>query len=710
MTRPLLIPLIALLLLVSSGVFVQTAHAQVAAGASCSPDAVMPADNCVDGYYCSNYTNTCAPNSQLSADAAKAQASVPNTPMPFGKDTTPDVKMFGGIMQWIASLFAWLLGVAALTLNAAVYYTVIAMGTFVKELTAVGVTWRIMRDIGNIVLIFGFLAIGITIIINTDMYGWGKKMLPKLLLAAVFLNFSLLAASAVIDVGNLFATQFYTQINGGMPATPMGSISMDAVKNEGISNKVMAQLGMQGLYGDAKVNSKLFEGNSPALIGMLSIILFIVAAFVFFSLAFILIARFVMLLFLIITSPIGFAGLAVPKLEGLAKDWWSKLFEQTITAPVLMLLLYVALAVITDASFLTGFGGTNGSNTGFWTGIIAGTPNVQGFMSMFLSFLVAMGLLLAVVIASKKMSAFGASGAMSLAGKATFGATAWGMNRTLGRASYYAGRGLRQSKGFNKFDAWTGRAASRLLDKGATGSFDVRGTKAFGSLPFGGIDAGKVAEGGFTGAQKRSVEDHEKAVKAIETAYKEKGSKRFEGQIADERATALKKAQGERDEAQGAKDKAKAEVNRISRLPETNEQTLAQLQKAEQELATADKRLATAANGLASANEEMKKDIEKAAGDRMSQKIRDSKRAYATGIDHPIGLINPFQLVGFGPGSGLAARKIKESLKEKSTKDKAYEAMKKALEETEKSERDEQPRAETPPKPAPSTPPTAPTS
>src|SRR3989344_1104509 len=267
----------------------------------------------------------------------------------LGPPTTPEQSL-NGIMAWIASLFAWLAGVAMITLNYAVYFTVVTMGTYVNNLSAVGVTCQIMRDIGNIVIIFGFLAIGISTILNTEKLGYGKKMLPMLLVAAVFINFSLFLSEAVIDTGNLFATQFYTQINGGQPAGEKISAGvLTGINNEGISNKIMSSLGLLSIYGAVK--------NEPAkaqelldnywTIGFMSIILFLVAAFVMFSLAFILIARFVILLFLIIVAPIGFAGLAVPKLESTANLWWGELFKQTITAPVLLLLLYIALRVIT---------------------------------------------------------------------------------------------------------------------------------------------------------------------------------------------------------------------------------------------------------------------------------------------------------------------------------------------------------------------------
>ncbi|MDP2655016.1 MAG: hypothetical protein Q8P17_00410, partial [bacterium] len=394
------------------------------------------------------------------APSAEEQASVNipgiSTPDPAAEKTVtplppgpPNDSIFASVMQWIMSLFAWLVGVAAITLDNAVYYTVVTMGTYVNNLSAIGVAWQVLRDIGNIVIIFGFLAIGITTILNVNWYGGGFKMLPMLLVAAVFLNFSLFLSEAVIDTGNLFATQFYTQINGGQPA---GAKNFDllSIKNEGISNKIMGQLGLQTIYGNAITNPQVFKSGNSFIIGFMGSILFLITAFVLFSLAFILIARFVILIFLIILAPIGFAGLAIPQLKGTADKWWHKLFEQTITAPILLLLLYIALAVITDVQFLTGFGIAEGAkeSNGFWLGFIA-NGNLQGFAGIMLSFLVAMGLLLAVVILSKKLSAFGAAGATKLAGALSFGAVSLGARATLGSAG-----NLLASK---RFQAWSNR-------------------------------------------------------------------------------------------------------------------------------------------------------------------------------------------------------------------------------------------------------------
>ncbi len=396
---------------------------------------------------------------QQQADVAAAQTAAakkalpPNvTPQPCsGLSTFSCIP--GAIMTEIASLFAWLLGVAMIVLDATVYYTVVKMGSILSQANGIGaipLVWRIMRDFGNIALIFGFLAIGLETILGVDFYGGGTKLLPTLVIVAVLLNFSLFLASAVVDVSNLFATEFYSQINNGaIPAPPSFDNFSTAVHEEGVSNAIMSQLGMQTLYGAAmnagtsqtgSSPSTIFSGSNSFFIGFLSSVLFIVAAFVMFSLSIILVTRFVVLILLLVVSPIGVASFAIPQLKSLGKKWRDTLLEQSMTAPVLILLLYVALRVITDVHFLSTFvagGNSATAASNLWTGFVnAGSSgsNLTGFAGVLLSFIVAMGLLLAVTMAAKSMSAAGAGFATKVGGMATFGALAWGGRMSLGMA------------------------------------------------------------------------------------------------------------------------------------------------------------------------------------------------------------------------------------------------------------------------------------
>jgi hypothetical protein len=449
------------------------------------------------------------------------------------------------VMNKIAALFAWLVAVAAITLENVVLHTVVHMGNYVNNLSAIGVTWRIFRDIGNIALLFGFIFVGFCTIINVDQYGAGSRLLPKLLMAAVALNFSLFAAEAVIDVGNLFATQFYTQINGGQPAE---SASYGGTANEGISNKIMGQLGLQQIYGDVLNERKnAFEPGNSFIIAFLSIILFVIVAFVLFSLAFMLVARFVALVFLIISSPIGVAGLGIPKLEGLARKWWSELVNQTITAPVLLLMLYIALAVITDRQFLSfGAGEEKAPN---WTDFLDGN-NLAGFANIFLSFAIAMGLLLAVLVVAKRMGAAGADMAMNLGAKASFGAVSF-----LGRTAIGGGAGSLLSNRWTASAAKNSRMARYMNRTGrllGNRTYDFRNLKGFeptvstlSSALGARVDMGKGATNTARGVQEKYGAYGQKWWKDVGKEAREEEAKAARSMAFTNAQSAVSRAQAE---------------------------------------------------------------------------------------------------------------------------------------------------------------------
>lgn len=416
---------------------------------------------------------------------------------------------FDWIMAKIMSLFALLVGIAALALNYAMYYTVVDMGRYINGLSSIGTVWKILRDIGNILIIFGFLAIGISIIIDSDWYGGGKKLLPTLLIAAVFANFSLFAAEAMIDVGNLFATQIYKQINEGNLPNPSDTSATTGfayvIQNKGVAGVLMKKLGLPSIYGgmkDVDVDGKpLFSGGAPFYMSFMSIIVFIVVAFVMFALAFILVSRFIVLILLIMVSPVGIAGLAVPGLQGWANKWWHTLFQQTITAPILLLMLYIALSVIVDPKFL-GFD----TNAPAWNGIQTG--HIINFAGVLLSYLIAMGLLLAVVYFAKTLSAVGAGWATKTAGALSFGATAWAGRTSGGWLANKAARGLRRTAVSRV--PLVGTGVVRGLNRIATGSFDVRGVKFGGGLKGLGVETGSAQKGGYRADLKGRIESRTK--------------------------------------------------------------------------------------------------------------------------------------------------------------------------------------------------------
>jgi hypothetical protein len=508
--------------------------------------------------------NSSASNSGTQAAAkASAGATTAGTQIQVDFPKIPDVGgVMGPVMVGIMSLFAWLLTAAMITLNYAVYYTVIKMGDYVHGLAAVGVTWRILRDIANIMFIFGFLGAGIATILNVDQYGWKTKMLPMLLVGAVFLNFSLFITEAMIDTTNLVSTQFYTQINGGTMPTK------DTLLNEGLSGKIMQQLGLQTIY-DVRNAPDVLTAKNSLFVAFMGILLFIVTAFVMFSLAFILIARFVALIFFIILCPVGFMGLAIPWMQYRAGQWWKNFLDQIIVAPVLLLLLYVALAVITDAQFLA-FGGSPN-----WLGLVPGTStpaNMAGFAGMLLSFLIAMGLLLVVVIKAKSMSAFGAGMATKAASRLS-GATLLAAGAA--KSTRYVGRNTLGYAGTTRIGKALGMGGL------ANASFDFRNSKLAKKAE---RDAGLYLGTGGKGGYKTYAAEQQKSASKKKTGAELKQAEKAE----TEAAKAHSQLQTQHDTAAAEYAKQKAEVERLEKAEKSRAAFNVQNSPAEQhELDTA---------------------------------------------------------------------------------------------------------------------------
>lgn len=428
--------------------------------------------------------------------------------------------VYNSIMGRIMSLFAWLVGVAALALDWSVYYSIVDMGTYIHGLTAIGTTWRILRDVTNILLIFGFLLIGISLILDQEWYGGWKKLLPRLLIVAVLLNFSLFISEGIIDVSNLFATQFFAQINGGHIPEPVDGKDkiLQAITDEGISNKIMSVVGLQTIYGDTQKSSYKLRGDAPWYIGFFGILLFMVVAFVMFSLAFMFIARFVALILLLLLSPVGFMGWAFPEMEYRAGQWRKNFGEQVVTAPMLLLLLYIALALITDANFLPGFGVNSAGNSGAITGFIQNS-NLAGFAGYLLSFSVAIGLLFIVIIKGRNMGAFGASAATKWATRLTgaglvAGGIGWLGRNPAGWAGNRVAKKIRGSALSQGRAGFIGRGIADRFDKVGGASFDVRNTKALNKIQgLAGFDAGQGQKGGYKAEseeRKKEIADAKK--------------------------------------------------------------------------------------------------------------------------------------------------------------------------------------------------------
>jgi hypothetical protein len=221
---------------------------------------------------------------------------------------------------------------------------------------------------------------------------------------------------------------------------------------------------------------------------------------VFFAAGIMLIIRVVVLLIVMVTSPIGFAGMAVPFLSGIAKQWWHALINQSLFVPVFLLIVFIGFKVVDSSSLATAL--NNGSlSESLITGDVSATD-------IFVVFALTIGFMVGALMIAKKFGAAGADFAIKTAGGATYGTLAFVGRRTMGQAALNLAAAARRNPGLMRSPI--GRPLANILDKGASSSFDFRGS-SLAKAGFGraGVDAGKTtgaAAGGLTGIIKGEKE------------------------------------------------------------------------------------------------------------------------------------------------------------------------------------------------------------
>ena len=438
--------------------------------------------------------------------ATAAVEAVPNAILGVAGEALAAVSYF---ILMLASFLLWIIGAA---FNWVITVTVFEFGAYFGASANMLVAWGVLRDIGNIVLLFGFIFMGVLTVLNLHDYPV-KKTIPSLIMFAVLLNFSLFAAQVVIDVSNVFSSVFYEQASGSCPDT-MTVAQCAQASDSGISGMVLQQAGISSIFSIVPKNYDV-DSMSKGLI-FLGLALFVtITAIVLLAATIMLVIRAVVLSFLMVVSPIGFAGMAIPPLKGFAKDWWHQLINQAFFAPILLLLIFISLKI--TETLTQGVGGENGLANALAGGKVNG-------MGIVISFALIIGFMVMSLVAAKKIGAMGAGFATKtaggLVGGATLGAAGFVGRRTVGLGSAAVAKSIRSSAlGRSEI----GRQMATFADKGAHASFDARNLKAVSGLAgAGGIDLGKGQKGGVHAEEEKAVKARLDYAKSLQPSAEEK--------------------------------------------------------------------------------------------------------------------------------------------------------------------------------------------
>lgn len=394
------------------------------------------------------------------------------------------VSIMGYVVAAVESVILFIasgiLGLANYLLGWTVYITIYQFGNLVGNSEGLLDAWGVVRDVGNILLLFGFIFMGIATILNLPHSEYtAKKALPTLVIFAILLNFSLVAVEGVIDVSNAFATSIYDQIGGGMCGDEMSSF--DCALNGGIGGRVMQMSGIASIFSMSSESFSVFgeagNGVTAAVVYGGLIIFVVLTTIVLFAAAIMLLIRALVLAFLMVTSPIGFAGMAIPPLQETAKQWWDQLIHQSLFAPIYFLLVLISLKVMEGV--IDALGGSQTADMQNLAAVFVGA-NADGRASnvtIAITFALIIGFMIAALMFAKKSSAIGSGMAIKAGGAFAFGGLGFAGRQTVGRASLMAATRIGASR--SMMNSVGGRTLFRLANKGAGSSFDFRQTDNF---------------------------------------------------------------------------------------------------------------------------------------------------------------------------------------------------------------------------------------
>jgi len=209
---------------------------------------------------------------------------------------------------------------------------------------AVQIGWTLTRDIANLGFIFVIIFIAFGTILKVESFHL-KRLLPKLIAAALLINFSLLVAAVFLDFAgilmNFFFNNAYTSSGG----------------DGGIAMALTGAMQVHGFLKTPDVNAATFAAFSAASLNYLASLAFLVFATIFgaitlLAIGFMFLVRYIIIGFLLIMLP---AAILAWVIGGKTWDEWTgKFFQYTFFGPLAGFYIYITLKTAMVLSTLNG--------------------------------------------------------------------------------------------------------------------------------------------------------------------------------------------------------------------------------------------------------------------------------------------------------------------------------------------------------------------
>lgn len=227
--------------------------------------------------------------------------------------------------------------------------------------------WKQALNLANIMFIIAFVIIVLSQVTNTGLTNYGiKRMLPRLIVAAIAVNVSYYICQGMVDLSNILGYEIMHALQqiadqvGPAPFSP-GSHSSTATGN-GLLTAIVV-----GVLGAAAIVWIILPVSTGVILGAFIIVLIVVI---------ILLLRKAFIILLVVASPFAFVAYLLPNTEQYFHKWLSMFWKLLMVFPIVALLMgggQLASAIILAA----GSQPCGGSNQSTCTTVANTTDNAN---------------------------------------------------------------------------------------------------------------------------------------------------------------------------------------------------------------------------------------------------------------------------------------------------------------------------------------------
>lgn len=212
-------------------------------------------------------------------------------------------------------------------------------------------TWQLARNIANVMFVIALLVIIMSQVTGRGIDNYGiKKLVPRLIIAAIAVNISYFICQAMVDLSNILGYETKNFLVNAA-ASVSDRTAMPAASDTGIQTGTGALAVIAGIV---LATVAIVWLVMPLLVSAIGIILATVLIIII-----ILLMRKAFIILLVVVSPIAFVLYLLPNTEQYFRKWLSMFWKLLMVFPVVGLLFgagQLASAVILVA-------GTNGGGT-----------------------------------------------------------------------------------------------------------------------------------------------------------------------------------------------------------------------------------------------------------------------------------------------------------------------------------------------------------